>query len=118
MRYECIEGNKEKAAKNLANIFSNLSPAVPAPKRKAMLTDPYPKNKPKPAGAPEIEEVASEKPRPNSKDHPEGKNRKGKGKGDGKDTPRGRSTSVDKKKILCKSCLCEGRMHIRKSLSL
>ena len=88
---------KEKAVKNVANIFQNLKPGGLASKAKAT---PAPneskKSKPKPSGAVgETEEATPVKPIPNPKKHPEDK--KGKGKGDGKD--RGRSTSVNKKKI-------------------
>ena len=56
------------------------------------------KPKTKPSGAAgETEEATPVKPTPNPKRHPEDK--KGKGKGDGKD--RGRSTSLDKKRIIC-----------------
>ena len=70
---------KEKAVKNVANIFQNLKPGGPAPKLKAAPADP----KKKPKGQQEqvvSEDAAAVKPKPNPKKHPEDKNKKGKGK--------------------------------------
>ena len=79
---------KKKAAKNVANIFQSLKPSGPAPKVKAKAA---PSEPPKPSGTMgETEEANPVKPVPNPKRHPEDK-------GD-----RGRSTSVDKRKISCK----------------
>ena len=91
---------KEKAVKDIANIFQSLKPSRPAPKAKATPAPSDPKKpKTKPSSAVgKTEEATPVKPTPNPKRHPEDK--KGKGKGDGKD--RGRSTSIDKKKITSK----------------
>ena len=89
---------KEKAVKNVANIFQDLKPGGPAPKAKATPAPNEPKKPRNPSHREQWERLRkrrlSNQP-PNPKRHPEDK--KGKGHGDGKD--RGRSTSVDKKKI-------------------